>query len=1001
MTSAEEAPTPANSGAPAHDAAPATPPESAVAALHLPAGFTATLFAAEPDVQNPVAMAWDARGRLWVAENYTYAESSVRFDLRVRDRVLVFDDVDGDGRFDSRRVFIDSVQRLGSVAVGHGGVWLLCPPQLLFVPDRDNDAVPDGGPDVVLDGFTVADQNHHTFANGLRFGPDGWLYGRCGAASPGELGVPGTSANERVPLRGTMWRYHPTRKVVEALGSGTTNPWGHDWDEHGELFFINTVNGHLWHGITGAHYQRAHTIDPNPYVYQLIEHHADHWHFDTARTWQQSRDGAANSLGGGHAHVGMMIYQGDNWPAEYRGGLFTLNFHGRRANHERLERQGSGYVGRHGADLFVTDDPWFRGIDLAAGPDGGVFVLDWSDTGECHNSTGVNRRSGRIYKVTHGVPNPSRAKDLRQATDEELVALQLARNEWLGREARLQLATRAAAGSPLRAAAAQLRAMFAQQPEAAAKLRALWSLYGMGAIDAAFLKAQLHHEDEHVRTWAIRLLTDTWPLDTVLSRRPARAESADPELLAELVSVARTERSGLVRLALASTLQRLPPLQRLGLASALMGRREDAADHNLPLLIWYGLIPAAVVDPDGLARAAAACELPVTRRLVARRLAEEVETRPAALNTLITLATTLPAAAQADIVGGIVQTLEGWRRARKPAAWDAFAAAVADSTSAPASLRDHVRELGLVFGDGRALAAVKAVAVNPQADLAARKAALAALIDARPPDLRSICEALLRVRFLNAVAARGLASFEDPAIGELLARAFNSFHPTERGAAIEAMVSRPAFARVLLAHVAAGRIPRAAVTPFHARQIRGLNDPALTQLLTEAWGEVREASADKRAVIRQLQAELATTARTTGNPRAGRHIFTATCAPCHTLFGEGGTLGPDLTGAARHDLDYLIEHIVDPGALVTADYRISRVTLKDGRTLNGFISARTARTVTLRSMTDTHTIERDEIVGIDESPQSVMPDGLLDALTPDQRRDLFAYLMQPTPLPPP
>src|SRR6266849_609884 len=225
---ASEFPTPYNTEP---DKSEPMPASEAAAKKKLPPGFKATVLAAEPDVQTPNAMAWDGRGRLWVAENYTYAERGMKFDLHLRDRVLIFEDKDGDGRFDSRRVFTDEVQMLTSIEVGHGGVWLMCPPRLIFIPDRDSDDVPDGAPEVVLDGFTVPSENYHNFANGLRFGPDGWLYGRCGASSPGDIGVPGTPEEKRVPMRGTMWRYHPQRKVVEALSSGTTNPWGHDWNE--------------------------------------------------------------------------------------------------------------------------------------------------------------------------------------------------------------------------------------------------------------------------------------------------------------------------------------------------------------------------------------------------------------------------------------------------------------------------------------------------------------------------------------------------------------------------------------------------------------------------------------------------------------------------------------------------------------------------------------------------------------------------------------------------
>src|SRR5437016_2070685 len=169
------------------------PASEAATKMRLPPGFKASVFAAEPDVQNPIAMAWDARGRLWIAENYTYAEAPGKFDLNLRDRILIFQDKDGDGRFDSRRVFTDELQKLKSIEGGYGGVWVMCPPQLLFIPDRNRDGVPDGPPEVVLDGFTGSPDMHHTFANGLHFGPDGWLYGRCGSSSPGEMGAPGTA----------------------------------------------------------------------------------------------------------------------------------------------------------------------------------------------------------------------------------------------------------------------------------------------------------------------------------------------------------------------------------------------------------------------------------------------------------------------------------------------------------------------------------------------------------------------------------------------------------------------------------------------------------------------------------------------------------------------------------------------------------------------------------------------------------------------------------------
>ncbi len=501
VAQAEEFPQPYNSEpASAGDPMPA---EKAAAGFRVPDGFKVNVFAAEPEVRNPIAMTWDGRGRLWIAENYTYAERPKKLDLGLRDRIVIFSDEDGDGRSDRRTVFADDVQTLTSIEWDPAGVWLMCPPQLLFIPNRDGDDKPDGPAKVVLDGFDIPTDSFHNFANGLRWGPDGWLYGRCGASAPGQIGAPARSAEKRVPLRGGMWRYHPKRKSFEALCHGTTNPWGHDWNEHGEAFFINTVNGHLWHMIPGAHFVRPHTIDPNPRVYEAIDMHADHWHWDTTKDWADSRKvtGEHDRRGGGHAHTGAMIYLADQWPANYYGRLFTLNLHGRRVNDELLERHCSGYVAHHDPDMLFAADPWFRGIELSYGPDGSVFMLDWSDTGECHEATGVHRSSGRIYRVTHGEPKPVAAFDLSQKSPAELVELHRHANEWFSRQSRRQLVARAAAGEDLTAACRQLEELCRQDDPVVVRLRALWSLFALDRADAKLLDSLLADRDEHVRSY--------------------------------------------------------------------------------------------------------------------------------------------------------------------------------------------------------------------------------------------------------------------------------------------------------------------------------------------------------------------------------------------------------------------------------------------------------------------------------------------------------------------
>ena len=230
-------------------------PEAAAAAFQVPEGFEVSLFAGEPTVRQPIAIAADRHARVWIVENYTYAEAAVGFEARLSDRVVVLEDHDGDGRADERHVFLEGGKRFTSVEIGHGGVWVLAAPELWFVPDQNEDLVPDGPPVVVLDGWDT-DAVRHNIVNGLRWGPDGWLYGRHGILATSYVGRPGTSREDRVPINCGVWRYHPLEARFEVVASGTTNPWGMDWDERGELFLINTVIGHLWHVVPGVHFER-------------------------------------------------------------------------------------------------------------------------------------------------------------------------------------------------------------------------------------------------------------------------------------------------------------------------------------------------------------------------------------------------------------------------------------------------------------------------------------------------------------------------------------------------------------------------------------------------------------------------------------------------------------------------------------------------------------------------------------------------------------------------
>ena len=997
--------------------------DEALAKLKLPPGFTATLFASEPEVQNPIAGCTDAFGRIWIAENYTYAERAIHFDMELNDRVIVLEDADNDGKAERRTVFVDDVKMLTGITVGRGGVWLMCPPQLLFIPDADGDLVPDGPPEVKLDGFRVGQENYHNFANGLSWGPDGWLYGRCGASAPGEMGLPGSKDEERVPIRGGMWRYHPEHKRVEALTQGTTNPWGNDWNQNGDLFFINTVNGHFWHAIAGAHFVRPHTIDVNPYAYELIDMHADHWHFDTGKSWTASRDGAANDFGGGHAHVGMVLYQEDTWPEEYRNRVLTVNMHGRRINQERLEPFGSGYVAKHEEDFLLSNDIWFRGMELLPLPDGNLLLLDWSDTGECHDSTGVHRTSGRVFKIIYKDAN-SQPEGLDPDTMNDAVELvrMLSESTWRSRKSLKQLKQLALEGSDLGEAARGARkllypglaaeastvwdgTLFTELPseeqlvglhsgeskETKLRLRGLWALNAMGHLAEHELEWLLRDPNEAVRCWAIRLLTDLWPIDTGFGTRPQGLDfEYDTRLVNSLIDAARRESSSKVRLEFASLLQRLPFEFRGELAASITKDSTDSSDHNLPLMVYYGLIPLAEHAPASLVKAITGCKLEDTVRLVARRVADSSADTSKTLADLLAVANGADDLFRCSVVLGISEAYSGRRSVDSPAGWSEFKALLANSSDERVS--GAVQNLDVLFGDGRTIDQLKLVAADSSIALDVRKSALQSLVDANASGLEELCQKLLRVRFLNTIAAKGLARTSKQSVAEALIKDFRRFHPSERGQVIGILVSRAAWAVQLLEAIDAGQLSIDYLDAYSARQIASLGDSEASALLADVWGQVRSTPAERLAKIATLKSMLNHERLSGANLSSGRQLFEKNCSACHTLYGVGGKLGPDLTGAQRGNLDYVLENVVDPSAVVTKEFRASVILLEDDRVLTGLLTSKTESVITLATQNEVFKIPVEDIVQIKQSPNSTMPEGLLDQLTDEQVVNLVAYL---------
>jgi len=311
------------------------PAKEAAAAMTLPEGFTATLVASEPEITQPVTFCFDDRGRLWVAEALNYPTPAPAGGGK--DRIHILEDADHNGIFETHKIFADKLNLVSGLELGFGGVWVGAAPYLLFIPDRNGDDVPDCEPEILLDGW--GSQDTHETLNSFKWGQDGWLYGCHGVFTKSFVGKPETPEKDRTYLDCGVWRYHPVKHRFEVFGRGTSNPWGLDYDQYGEWFASACVIPHLWHIVPGAYYERQAGQHQNPYLYDLVGTIAKHRHYagniaDSAH-WGPRKNAKADVVGGstfqaggGHAHCGLSIYQGDDFPPEYRARCSCTIFMG-------------------------------------------------------------------------------------------------------------------------------------------------------------------------------------------------------------------------------------------------------------------------------------------------------------------------------------------------------------------------------------------------------------------------------------------------------------------------------------------------------------------------------------------------------------------------------------------------------------------------------------------------------------------------------------------------
>ena len=978
-------------------ATPALSPAEAQKKFVVPEGFEVRLFAAEPDVINPVAMTWDERGRLWVLELYEYPLGAPA-GQKGRDRIRILEDTDNDGRADKVTVFADGLNLATGLLLGNGGAYVGQAPDLLFLSDTNHDDKADKR-EVLLTGFGL--QDRHELLNGFTWGPDGWLYLTHGVFTHSKVKIPEAS-EPGVEVTAAVARFHPRTKKFEVFAEGTSNPWGVDFDAAGNAFVSACVIDHLFHMAPGGTYQRQAGTPSNPYAYEILPSIVDHKHHMAA-------------------YCGICVYQGDQFPAEYQGRVFMGNIHQNAINHDRLIPQGASFKAVAEKDLLTTTDGWFRPISQQVGPDGALWIGDWCDKYPCYQNAqadpeGVDRERGRIWRVVYVgkekgkkvQSRPDVKMDLSKLPYVELIARLDHGNVWQRRTAQRVLMERfintrwSKAGIPTLADNLEylivLENTLNEKKSVPAQIAAFWALR---EINPGWEKDRTGVDDwldKCMAAWRIAAEGDNW----------------SPEAIAELETLAN-DSDPRVQFAVATAVRRIVSSRLVTNYeindTALVGKvlanlTKSAASAKDPLvnyMIWLSSEPLLARNPGPGLRWLA-------QNGTATKPLSGILTRKA-MRRLCDTGEAVKVDQAAEFLAGITEKdtdltlaaldglIEGQKARSLPPTTDTKALFAKLNVSDNAQVKDRARQLGTLWNDVSAVQLTLALINNPQAPLAERIQAVQTARSLKSDAARDAVLALLareNPEPLTVEAIHAVGELGGNAVATDLLGYWPRFTPAARAALADILVSRRGWATALLSAIGTKAIAVSDLPLPTVRRLVESKDEFIQQLAAQTIGRVRPANADKQKLIAQKKQMVLN-----GTPDlpAGHELAKQHCLTCHKLNGEGAEVGPDLTGSGRSSLDALLANVIDPNQIIGKGFENVMIETKDDRSLSGRLAEDTPSHVKLLSAgPKEEVVSKSDIASMRVSEFSVMPEGL-EQMPDADFRNLISYLMNATPEP--
>ena len=951
---------------------PLSPEESALHLVLRP-GFEAKLFAAEPDVAKPICLAWDERGRLWVAETFDYP-NELQKPGEGRDRIKICEDTDGDGRADKFTVFAEKLSIPTSIVFANGGLLVSQAPDTLFLKDTNGDDQADVR-QVLFTGWGVNDT--HAGPSNLRRGLDNWIWGTVGYS-----GFDGTVGGRRLRFGQGVFRFKPDGSMLEFIKSSNNNTWGLGLSEEGIIFGSTANNNASWYmpipnrcyeEVNGWSASRMETIADSQLFYPLNEkvRQVD---------WHQKY-----TAGAGHA-----LYTARSFPKNYWNRIaFVTEPTGHLIGQFDLQGSGADFTAKNLHSFLASDDEWTAPIAAEVGPDGALWMIDWYNYIVQHNPTPQgfktgkgnayetplrDKRHGRIYRVTHTASKPGVAPArLDRATTPQLVAALKSDNQlWRLHAQRLLVERRAMETVP-----ALLDLIRNPQMDELglnpAAIHALWVLQGLyntfevvGAEPAVItILSAMKHPSAGVRRAAVGVA-------------PRSAQARDALLANGLLN----DPDAQVKLAALLAFSEMPADEASGHAIfAFLQKPDHAADR------WLrdGATCAAARHDAGFLKASlGGGALGKEGFEVLRRVTSHYAHRGPADSVVGTMAKLK--GASPTVVGPFLDgLLAGWPKGAAPifSAKDR-ATLTGLMKTLPESERDGLLLLARTWGLGE-LFADQSVAITrslhaqlqngslPDEQRAAAAQRLIRLSD-EPDTLKAVLRpvGLLASPTLTSGLINALGESRHAEAGRSLLARWPQLTPAARRAAIATLLRRTEWTSALLDAVEKGELKRNDLALESWQQLKvNPNRPlaARAQRLS-AGGEV--ISADRQEVLQKLLP----VAKLKGDAARGHEVFKAACANCHVINGEGAKIGPELTGIGARDRVDILTEILDPNRSVEANYRLWTVTTKDGETFSGRLEAETQTSVEILDLTSRkHAVQRKDIASLEASSLSIMPSG--------------------------